>query len=260
MIDIESELKLGELAKATVLLKPHLSSIKVGFDKSKMGGTPNLQGFQAWPVCWVCGTPLNFVIQLYRDDFQKFYFPEGKNLFQVFRCPNLNCPNNFNESYDLLTEAYYHQVDKLKNNDLEKSNFKGMDLEKEVPDCILKPYEKIDYPHYEQISKYDEFDRKYANTETAERFWKEFQPQTGTKFGGYPSWSQFPDVPQCSCGKTKDFIFQLSSEDLEDGQAWPPPSNKWSPHGIMIGDVGCIFFFVCRDCGEKTLETKWDCG
>jgi len=260
MIDIESELNLRPLAKSSVLLRPHQSSDVLGFDKSKMGGVPNLQGFQSWPTCRVCRTPMNFVMQLYQEDFEKFYFPPGKNIFQVFRCPNIDCLNNFNESYDLLTEAYYHHVSRVTNKPLEKPVIQKSDLEKEVPDCFFKPQETKDYPNYQEIPGYDEFDRKHGNTDTDNLFWAEFQPRTGTKVYGYPSWSQDPDVPRCSCGNEKDFIFQLSSEDLEDGQEWPPPSGEWSPHGIMIGDVGSLFFFVCKSCGEKTLETKWDCG
>ena len=30
------------------------------------------------------------------------------------------------------------------------------------------------------------------------------------------------------------------------------------PHGIMIGDVGNIYYFVCKKCGENTIEPYWD--
>jgi hypothetical protein len=81
-----------------------------------------------------------------------------------------------------------------------------------------------------------------------------------TKFGGYPSFTQSPFYPTCTCGKTKEFFFQLSSEDLEEGVEFPPPSNKWSAHGIMIGDVGNVYFYVCKSCGPESIESYWDCS
>ncbi|MEP2668640.1 MAG: DUF1963 domain-containing protein [Cyclobacteriaceae bacterium] len=260
MVDIVSELKLEPLIKKTVLLRPHRSLKELPFTVSKMGGCPNLSGFETWPGCEVCSTPMNFVIQLYKKDFLDFYWPDDKNLFQIFRCPNYNCSNNFNESYDLFTKGYFHNTGATENKNFQKPLSELTDLESEVPDCYFKMTTAIDYPHFELIPLFEAFNLKYGESEVEELFWSEFQPRSGTKFNGYPSWTQNPDTPKCSCGKLKDFIFQLSSEDMEDGQEWPPEPDKWSPHGIMIGDVGNIYFFVCRDCGEKSLETKWDCG
>lgn len=260
MIDIEAELNLEPLKEETILLRPHLSQKEISFDKSKMGGYPNLEGFELWPMCKVCDTPMNFVIQLYKKDFEQFYWPEEKNLFQIFRCPNSNCLNNYNDRYDLLTQGFFHKVSNSENKFLPKPVAGLSNLEKEVPDCHLKPIRLTDYPHYEQIPQFEAFDSKYGESEIGTLFWNEFQPRTGTKLNGHPTWTQYPDIPKCECGKDKDFIFQLSSEDLEDDQEWPPFPAKWSPHGIMIGDVGNLYFFVCKDCGEESLETKWDCG
>lgn len=36
-------------------------------------------------------------------------------------------------------------------------------------------------------------------------------------------------------------------------------ADNWSPHHIMIGDLGNIYFYVCKSCGETSIESYWDC-
>ena len=62
-----------------------------------------------------------------------------------------------------------------------------------------------------------------------------------TKLYGYPSYTQRTCYPECNCGKTKEFLFQLSSENIEDGVEFPPKTDNWSSHGIMIGDIRNIY-------------------
>jgi hypothetical protein len=73
-----------------------------------------------------------------------------------------------------------------------------------------------------------------------------FFAQCVTKCGGYPSWIQCPQELMCKCGKKKEFFFQLSSDRKS--------------HGLMICDLGNIYYSVCRECGEKSVESRWDCG
>lgn len=247
--------------KETTLLKPCRSKEPIGFDKSKMGGIPNLNGFEAWPVCNACGTKLNFVIQIYRDDFPKFYFPSEKNLFQLFRCPNGDCPDAFSDQYDQKMFHFYFQVSRAANKNLAPPIVDNPNLDPQVPDCLFKPVETHDYPNYDEypIKEWDALEKKLGE-QLIEVFIENYTARIGTKFNGYPSWTQYPDYPKCSCGRIKEFFFQLSSDDSQDGQEYPPPPDQWSPHGIMIGDVGNIYFFVCKECGEKSIETNWDCS
>jgi len=62
----------------------------------------------------------------------------------------------------------------------------------------------------------------------------------------------------CECGKKKRFIFQLSSDDPEEKNN-NAKAEVISPHHMMIGDAGRIYFYVCEDCGEDTVESYWDC-
>lgn len=70
----------------------------------------------------------------------------------------------------------------------------------------------------------------------------------GTKVFGYPDYVQGFPYPICNCSKTKEFLFQLSSKEENTG------------HGILIGDAGNIYWYFCKDCGEKSIESNRDCG
>lgn len=261
-LDVEAFLESAEVTnllnsrqKHTTLLTPYLSAESIGFEKSKMGGTPNLNGFEEWPTCDVCGTCLNFVVQIYNDDFPEFYFPDNKNIFQVFRCPNIDCLDSYNDKYDLKMFHFYFNVTRDANKNVTKPLYTMTSLEAVVPDCYFKPITVTDFPNFDEYTdnEWEPFIEKYSD-DLIDLFIEEYSAKIGTKFNGYPSWTQNSNYPTCFCGKVKEFFFQLSSEDRQEGQ-----DDQWSPHGIMIGDVGNIYFFVCRDCGEKSIETNWDC-
>lgn len=74
-----------------------------------------------------------------------------------------------------------------------------------------------------------------------------------SKFGGIPNLSGFGTYPYCDCCSTP-----LNFDDQEEGVIDPVP-DKWSPHHIMIGDLGNIYFYVCKNCGENSIESYWDC-
>jgi hypothetical protein len=242
------------------LLRPHKSNIPINSTSSKFGGIPNFEGFNSYPICPTCRAPLNFVLQIYKKDFQTFYFPNNLNLFQLFRCPNNDCSDSYSDQYDHKMFPFYFNTSEFKDKTIIKPSHEFDNIEKVVPDCYLKPIESEDFPNYDDYEGNDFviIEEKFGN-KLSEFFMDKYSAIQKTKFGGYPSYTQSPNYPICSCGKTKEFFFQLSSEDIEDGIGYPPPSDKWSPHGIMIGDVGNIYFYVCKTCGIDSIESNWDC-
>jgi uncharacterized protein YwqG len=249
---------IGKYKRPATLLHPRKSETPIGYKESKFGGLPNYAGFDAYPCCDSCKTPLNFVLQLYKKDFPGFYFPGGMELFQLFRCPNNECAEDFSEYADHKMFHYYFTATE-NNKSLVKPSHNLTDTEDEVPDCYLKPQVIDDYPHYED---YDENDLDIYETydeELSELFNEKYTVAPRSKFGGYPSYTQSPAYPTCTCGKLKEFFFQLSSEDLEDGVEELPSPGEWSDHGIMIGDLGNIYYYVCKACGPATIESNWDC-
>jgi uncharacterized protein YwqG len=257
---------LHKYQRPTVLLRPHKAALAISPDKSKFGGIPNGIGFDEYPCCDSCHTPLNFVLQLYKEDFPDLYFPQGKNLFQLFRCPKFDYPSDEDiYKYDHRMFVYYFdagQTRKLKTLDKPKV-FITEDHEDEVPDCYLKPKRiNDDFPNYDDFEEgefnLDDVSKAYGE-QIADQFMEVLCAMDGTKIGGHPGFIQSPYHPVCNCGKQKEFFFQLSSNDMEDGVSFPP-NGAWSAHGIMIGDVGNICWFVCKDCGEGSIESYWDCS
>ena len=251
---------IEKYSRKTVLLKPHKSEKEIKWTESKFGGYPNLESFSEYPKCNSCNSSLNFVFQIYKKDFSDFYFPNDSNIFQLFRCPNNNCKDSYNEFFDHKMFHYFSKVNCERNKELEKEKNNLTDLELEVPNCYLKSIEKFDFPNYDDYDENDfvEIENKFGE-DLSEKFMDKYSAIQNTKLYGYPSYTQSPCYPVCNCGKTKEFLFQLSSEDIEDGVEFPPKPDNWSSHGIMIGDVGNIYYYICKDCGEKSIESNWDC-
>jgi len=242
------------------VLNPHKTTFDLKIDENKFGGTPNLKNFDVYPKCKTCKTNMNFVLQVYKDQNNSSFFPEQTDLFQVFRCPNTNCDDSYNQFYDLPTKLYYF-----------KDNSNGIQIEKltipvsenhetEIPTCEIRGTIKDDLPQYDDHdSDIDSKIEEIYGEDGSEYFTEKYQPIIGTKMGGHPSWIQGAYKIDCKCGTKKEFIFQLSSEDREEGVPYPPPHDKWSPHKIMIGDVGNLYFFMCKNCGIESIESNWDC-
>jgi uncharacterized protein YwqG len=213
---------IAKYKRTATLLRPHKSEIIIGKDESKFGGIPNFDGFENYPCCDKCKTPLNFVLQLYKKDFPTFYYPDGTNLFQLFRCPYNNCPDAYSEQSDHKMFHYYFTITSASSKQLIKPTYNLVDSEAEVSVCFLKPKVVDDFPNYDDFEGND-----FVNIETKfgdqleELFMNNHSAIQNTKFGGYPSYTQPPVYPKCSCGKTKDFFFQLSSEDIPSQRSLP---------------------------------------
>ncbi|WP_189008789.1 DUF1963 domain-containing protein [Deinococcus roseus] len=67
------------------------------------------------------------------------------------------------------------------------------------------------------------------------------------RLGGYPSWVQSPDYPECSqCGKVMTFILQLDSDlPTTEGDAW------------LWGSGGIAYTFWCDSCRVSAFH--WQC-
>ena len=67
-----------------------------------------------------------------------------------------------------------------------------------------------------------------------------------SKFGGKPDWIQNNETPKCDCCKKEmEFVAQLDSIDYT-GFANTNPE-------YMFGDVGMIYVFFCKKCGQAKV-------
>jgi hypothetical protein len=246
----------------TTLLKPHRVSVPIATSRSKMGGKPNTSLLTSWPQCDECGAYLNFVMQLYREDYPEFYFPGESNFFMLFRCPNNQCPAAYKtHKFDKKVFWLYGNIrDRNKTNTIARPKVVAEYYDQHVNECEFQSVSLADYPSYADHHPELKLDlqNKYHHT-VIEEIGHKYGPAVGSKIGGYPSWIQQSYYPQNRVGQPKQFFFQLASEDLETGVAHPPPVDKWSGHGVMIGDVGNLYFFVDPSSGTDSIETYWDC-
>ncbi len=148
-----------------------------------------------------------------------------------------------------------------KNNGFVKIKSISNNIEPEVPNCYLKPLKVFDYPYYDE---YDNKDLKKLSDNFKEKLadnqLERYVAKPHTKIGGYPGFIQNVFYPKCTCGRIKEFLFQLSSDDTDEKSKYKNGTIHWSDHGIMIGDVGNIYYYICTNCGEKSIESYWDCS
>ena len=252
---------LRKLQKPAIVLNPRKAASNKNF-KSKMGGEPNLNNFEFYPICDSCGSPLNFVLQLDKQEFPEFYWPDNKITFQLFRCPNYDCSEASSEKYDLKMFHFYSPYNDNTDRLISKPNVEIVNREAEVKECLFHREIITDYSFFnsETYDEHKKLQESYCD-DLIDEFDQKYNPKQRTKIMGYPSFTQNPFYPTCTCGKEKEFFFQLSSEDNDGNEHSKDFSDNdyWSHHGIMIGDVGNIYYYVCKDCGEQTIESYWDC-
>lgn len=247
-----------KVTRPATLLRPQKAAAPLPFSTSKVGGTPNLNLFEEWPRCNSCNTPLNFILQLYKDEFPQFYFPDNTTFFLLFRCPNFLCKDSLTDEYDFKMFWFYGDVSTETNKILEKPEITLEESEIELPECSFDPVDIIDYPSYEEQDPelWEKFESKYINDiDIFDGFMRKYQSKGGMKINGFPDWFEKPRYPVCTCGGRKEFFFQLSSDD-DDERGEPP--FLWPPHSVMTDEIGSMYFFVCKKCGKNSIETRWE--
>jgi hypothetical protein len=107
----------------------------------------------------------------------------------------------------------------------------------------------------------------------------ELSVANGTKLGGYMSWVQRPEEPRCDCGHVMDHLLTIASAEWHGGDwmRWRAAEEQalyehlWSagdpdaeslhrPAGLMLGDVGKIYIFICRRCETWPSKSVFQCS
>ena len=151
-----------------------------------------------------------------------------------------------------------------------------------VPECVFDPLRTGDWPLGPEDSTewwgdvFESFrcrhmdEEDFRSSEVFDEFTDYCTAREATKIGGFAAWQQGARYPTCACGRRKEFVFQLSSRDRDRGPGadaagdasgnFSADDYRSSDHGIMIGDAGNIYFFICPACGTDGIESNWDCG
>ncbi|MFD0146645.1 MULTISPECIES: DUF1963 domain-containing protein [unclassified Streptomyces] len=273
----------------TVRLHPRTG--RPGVLDSSMGGPLLWPESEAWPHCSeehprtafappkdAGPLPLVPVLQLYAPDVPELPFPEGTDLLQM-----LWCPFDHEPFYSPRPELYWRDsgadVEPLTN----PPRPEGARADY-VPDpCVLHPervdeFAAWDLPDTVFDALEDRFDE--VDEETGWSYWSHLSVAPGVKVGGFPTWTQDPAWPGCEgCGRQMEHLLSVPSREF-DGESW----RSWVPEedvpatgtvfdlpyeersalqgapGLMLGDMGGLYVFVCATCPDLPFAYRHDCS
>jgi hypothetical protein len=279
--------QLRGFARSTVRLHPRRGVPSAG--QSSVGGPLLWPVGEPWPMCDDArleehpdgaGVPLVPVLQLLAGDVPELPFPEGTDVLQLLWCPFEHDP--WCAPAPRLRWRSRSAVGEL----LAAMPAPHEDAESwYLPDpCVVDPERVVEYPSHDLprdvwLQIRDAVDRVEA--ETGWEYHHDLAVASGIKVGGYPGWTQSPDWPVCGCGTEMEHLLTVASWEfsrgderrwvpLEDRPAmagWgfdSPDEHPWralqNPAGLMLGDAGGIYLFVCTSCPGRSYEHRFDCS
>ncbi|WP_431995943.1 hypothetical protein [Streptomyces griseoflavus] len=102
-----------------------------------------------------------------------------------------------------------------------------------------------------------------------------------SKAGGHPGWTQPPQWPDCAGRGTRmEHLLSVTAtepgggrrlplddrDSRQDADATPSWRAEAEPgalgtfgHGVALGDLGGMYFFVCRTCPDTPYTHRYDC-
>ncbi|GAA4588278.1 hypothetical protein BJY16_008509 [Actinoplanes octamycinicus] len=289
-IDVPSEFPaVVPFARTTVRLHPRAGAPTAG--QSSVGGPLLWPAGEPWPVCdgpepddhypdgpGEPAAPLVPVLQLFAEDIPELPFPEGTDVLQVLWCPFDHEP----------FDAPRPEVRWRRRAGLDVSASPAPDVESDprrVPrPCVIAPERVVEYPSHDlPPSVWSEIQEAAQRVErdTGWSYERDLAVASGIKVGGYPGWTQSPDWPACACGATMDHLLTIASWEFDRGdeRRWIPVEDRpamagwgwdaaddhpWrglqNPTGLMLGDAGGIYLFVCPRCPAHPTDYRFDCG
>ncbi len=241
--------KLAAHGRAAVSLAVDTADERSHDRISTVGGIPFMEQYFN-PPCPSCGGETSFFMQLFKGEHEELYYPEGTDLFCVFRCMNGGClANEYGDLEQTISWVYAkvpedpaHLAALLE--DRAKERFyvfaaSEIDDHRDIRD--LRGIVKVSDEDAE------EFDKKFGMM-LNDAFNNCFGPLDGMKIGGFAAWVQSPEEPTiCACGKEKELLLQLASHFLPSAALF------------NFGDAGTIWLIYCTGCGVDTIEALYQC-
>ncbi len=199
------------------------------------------------------------------------------------------CPRDHPEAgYAPLAKAWWRSPAEMKAGLATIRPEVGEAAEAYVPlPCRLFPERVAEYPsadefEFLQLEYLDELIRTHAARDLRRLgipaddplYQYHFSVAPGTKVGGYVRWIQSPDVPRCKCRRQMEHLLTIASAEFDGSfERWMPLADRyvWSrgyktrnalqrPAGLMLGDMGDYYVFVCRTCPGFPIRTVTQCS
>ena len=205
------------------------------------------------------------LVQLKKSDIPELPFRDQEKVLQVFWCPFSHDDGHY---CPLVTTRWLNK-DQLTDTGKPNPKIRGRGLSNYAPvACRLYPHRVtelpgLDYRNYETVSqrvvtwlkdspeyKFPKNDIEPTNYEEQYRF---VGPASRTKVLGYASWIQDIEIPSCDCcKKPMTLLLTMASAEWEQGDLLRPPeiaqSVPYNTTGLMLGDVGNVYIFICTEC------------
>jgi hypothetical protein len=220
------------------------------------------------------------VLQLLAGDVPELPFPAGTDVLQVLWCPFDHEPFS-----SPRPEVRWRRLADIGPRLTPVPAPDGESPPESVPSpCLLNPERVTEYPTFDlprevwsQIA--DEVEQ--VRQDTGWEYESDLAVAPGTKVGGYPGWTQSHDWPECSCGTTMEHLLTVASWEFDrgDNKRWiaaedRPAMRGWgfdsdddhpshalqNPAGLMLGDAGGIYLFVCPRCDDRPMAYRFDCS
>jgi hypothetical protein len=276
IVDVEAI--LPGRSKEAIRLHPRRSS-NLSPSISKVGGLILWPNNEPWPRCAAHETDFVTVLQLLQEDVPVIGFPPRCDLLQVLWCPNVHPERGY---WPDVRIAWRNSRDLGESVSL-KPSVTTANTDYLVKECRVTPERVIEYPDGNSLTdeQWDSLDKWYSeNRPEADQdsdlldYWSSLSVASGFKVGGYPRWTQMPDIPQCDCGALTKYMLTIDSAEFDGGtyKRWLPLEERhvWTADfetrmavqcapGIMLGDMGEMNLFVCKNCTPWKLHYRVQC-
>ena len=273
---------LRERRRTTVRLHPRRGL--PALDASKLGGDFLWPRSKSEPHCAKHDRRMVGVLQVRRKDVPELPWPDRAQLFQLFWCPA-----DFGEPpYAPSPIVAWHTEDECADNAQPRAQWSD-ELRCYIPAlCAVHPERVVEYPPIEELR--DQERDAIIHSDALLRFLKLHDPgygapdalyewglsvADGTKVSGYCRWVQNVEIPTCECGATMEHLVTVASAEF-DGGTWYRWLSEQERHvrsgelearrtvqsaaGLMLGDMGYVYVFGCRNCDDHPPAAVFQCS
>ncbi|MGW6840817.1 hypothetical protein [Streptomyces sp. NPDC054958] len=261
---------------------------------SSIGGPLLWPAREPWPMCAepdhykplaapVGPEPVAMVpvVQLYARDVPGLVFPTGTDLLQILWCPLVH----EDDQYAANPQLHWRNTALTATDASDEQPPRPHTAEEDyLPrPCTVSPTPAVEYPNWDLPDGLSEQLGERFEALQEERGFDYFEVATTqqSKVGGYPSWTQPPNWPDCTgCGTRMEHLLSVTATEAGMGR-WLPLDERnpgqdhaatpsWRAeadpavfdtfgHDMVLGDLGGMYFFVCRACPDTPYTHRYDC-
>ncbi|ACZ90091.1 hypothetical protein Sros_7406 [Streptosporangium roseum DSM 43021] len=270
--------ELAGRSRTTVRLHPRRGAPAV--TDSSMGGPLLWPAGESWPFCGssdhedlsaLQSIAMVPILQIYARDVPELPFPPDTDVCQVLWCPFVH-ESDYRPVVHVVWRDSHLLTDLLAEAPEPVASEKGY----RPRPCVLSPERVEEYPAVWEASKelYAKIDAWESSLDGPEEWSYQYHLSVapGTKVGGWVDWVQSPESVECDQDHEMEHLLTIASWEHDPGSAirWVPlkerhllssdfDPERMGPAGIMIGDAGSTYLFICSQCPDRPVRgvSQW---